>query len=318
MSTEANTTLLEVGGLELDTSSLVHAEHGQERAHEASLSVDLVLLLGVGSAERRVERTGDGGLTHAVGLLVDEASAARLGPAARRRVRRSVGLLVVTVGANDDDLESILVLTGVGSRLCGDVLAPERALEAGDGGRRGARALAGVELRITLNEDVEASAGLGRFALGGASSRVVGSEFVVPQVSATRDRGAQVSESLGVAGRSLGRNSKLVQSSVVLEGISSVGSDMRSVGVGLSSARVFRVDKSTVGTNLNIGSTTRGSGESESVSPANWSAGRWGHVGRRLVGRRQSTARNRRLGRGRARWGRARWWSSRIRSRRLA
>lgn len=100
VGTETLAVLLEVSSLELDAATLVHAEHGEPCANDAVLAVDLVLLLGVGSAERRIERTGESSLTHAVGLLVVELVAARLGLAARRRSRRVVGTLVVTIGTD--------------------------------------------------------------------------------------------------------------------------------------------------------------------------------------------------------------------------
>jgi len=184
---ETNTILLEVRSLELDATTLVHAEHGKEGADDATLAVDRVLLLGIGGAERRVERTGEGALTHAVWLLVVELVAARLGLAARRRSRRSVGLLVVSVGADNDYLEAVLVLAVVGSRRLGNILTPESALEAGNRVGLCARALARVPLGITLNEEVETSAGGGALALGSAGGSVVAGKLVVSKVTTARN-----------------------------------------------------------------------------------------------------------------------------------
>lgn len=109
VGTETLAVLLKVSSLELDAATLVHAEHGEPCANDAVLAVDLVLLLGVGGAERRIERTGESGLTHAVGLLVVELVAARLGLAARRRSRRVVGTLVVAVAADNHYLFDVSI-----------------------------------------------------------------------------------------------------------------------------------------------------------------------------------------------------------------
>ena len=82
VGTETLALLLEVSSLELNAATLVHAEHGEPHANDAVLAVDLVLLLGVGGAEGRIERTGESSLTHAEWLLVVELVAARLGLAA--------------------------------------------------------------------------------------------------------------------------------------------------------------------------------------------------------------------------------------------
>lgn len=302
VGTETDAVLLKVGSLELDAAALAVAEEGHPLSEPALLPVGLVLLLGVGGAEGRVEGSGDGGLTDAVGLLVDQVLAARLGLAARRRSRGNVVLLVVSVGSDNDDLETGLILAVVGGRLLGNILTPESALEAGDRVSLLARALFRVPLGVALNEDVEASAGLGRLALLGAGKRVVAGEFEVSKVSAAGDGGAQVGERLVPAGRSLGRGGHLVVNIVVLESIDGVRDGGRSVRVGLSSARVERVDESTVGADLDLSSTGWVSSEGPGVDPVDWGARGGSKIGRRLAGSRQSIARSRRLGGSRATW----------------
>lgn len=314
VGTETDAVLLKVGSLELDAAALAEAEDGHPLSEPSLLPVDLVLLLGVGGAEGRIERSGDGGLADAIGLLVDQVVAARLGLAARRRRRGNVVLLVVSVGSDNDDLEASLVLAVVGGRLLGNILTPESALEAGDRVSLLARALFRVPLGVTLDEDVEASAGIGLVALLGAGKRIVAGEFEVSKVSAAGDGGAQVGERLVPARRSLGRGGHLVVNGVVLESIDGIGNSGRSVGVGLSSARVERVDESTVGADLDLSSTGWVSSEGPGVDPVDWGARRGSKVGRRLAGSRQSITRSRRLGGRRATW----WWvatSGRRRSR---
>jgi hypothetical protein len=187
VGTETETSLLEVSSLELDASALVHAEKRENRADEAVLAVDIVLVLSVGGAEGGVERTGESLLAHAVRLLVVELLAARQGIRARRRGRRRVSLLVVTVRADHDNLEAILALTNVGSSVIGDVLTPDGALEAGNGVGVVARALAGVPLGVSLNEDVETGAGAGTVTVGRAGRDVVAGELLVSKVTAARD-----------------------------------------------------------------------------------------------------------------------------------
>jgi len=302
VSTETLALLLEVSSLELNAATLVHAEHGEPHANDAVLAVDLVLLLGVGGAEGRIERTGESSLTHAEWLLVVELVAARLGLAARRRSRRVVGSLVVTVGADNDNLESILALTDVGSRLLLDILSPESALEAGNGVRLVARALARVPLGVTLDVKVETSAGGGRVTLGGASSSVVAGKLVVSEVTAALNGGAEVYERRLVTGRSLSGGSQLVVNLVLLESIGSVGSGWWAVGVGLSSTWVIRVDETTVGADLDLSSACGVCGESVGVGPVNRGARRWCKVGRRRVGgRRSGGSRSRGNGRSRSR-----------------
>lgn len=280
VGTEADTVLLKVGSLELDAATLAEAEEGHPLSEPALLPVGLVLLLGVGGAEGRVERSGDGGLADAVGLLVDQVLTARLGLAARRRRRGNIVLLVVSVGSDNDDLEAGLVLAVVGGRLFGNILTPESALEAGDRVSLLARALLRVPLGVTLDEDVEASTGLGGLTLLGAGKRVVAGKFEVSKVSAAGDGGTQVGERLVPAGRSLGRVGHLVVNGVVLESIDGVGDGGRSIGVGLSSARVERVDEPTVGADLDLSSTGWVSSEGPGVDPVDRGARRGSKVGR--------------------------------------
>jgi len=160
VSTEALAGLLEVRSLELDAGTLVEAPHAQPSTPDALDAVDLVLLLGEGSAERRIERTRESLLTHAVAGVIVDLVAAVLGLAAGRNSGRGVGALVVTVRSSDDDLEIITALASVGGSLLGNLLSPDGALVVDNGGRVGARALVRVPLRVTLDVDVETSAGL--------------------------------------------------------------------------------------------------------------------------------------------------------------
>ena len=68
--------------------------------------------------------------------------------------------LVVAVGANDNGLEVLAVVTGVRSRFLVNVRAPQRTLVVGNRGRVRAVgglvvALGGVQRGVTLDVDVE-------------------------------------------------------------------------------------------------------------------------------------------------------------------
>jgi hypothetical protein len=169
-----------------------------------------------------------------------------------------------------------LVLTG--SRFLLDVLSPNTALELSDG-RSLAAALLWVELGVSLDEDVEASAGIGLVTVGRASRGVVGSEELVAEVSTSLDRAAIVGKGLGVSGRCLGFESEVRVLGVALEGVDSVGSSGRTVGVGLSGAWVERVDEAAVGADFNSCWASRLRGEGISVGPADRSARRRSDVG---------------------------------------
>ena len=133
VSTDTVSSLLNVGGLELHTGRLVHAEHAHYQVDPSGLLVHNVLLRGVRVAKSRVEGTGESLLADAVRLLVVNLVTAVLGLAARRRKsRRSVSRLVVTVGTGNDDLEATLVATLVGGSLLLDFLSPDGALELSD------------------------------------------------------------------------------------------------------------------------------------------------------------------------------------------
>jgi hypothetical protein len=171
-------------------------------------------------------------------------------------------------------------LTGGGLLL--DILSPDTALELSDGGGLAA-ALLWVELGVTLDEDVEASAGLSLVAVGRASRRVVGSEDLVAEVSTSLNGAVKVGESLRVSRGCLRVQCEVRVHLVALEGVDSVGSGVRSVGVGLSSAWVERVDEAAVGTDFNGSWASRFGGEGISVGPAYRGAGRRSDVGRRRV-----------------------------------
>ena len=302
VSTETLAGLLEVSSLELLTNSFVHPEHAQDLADDAELLVDLVLLLCVGGAEGRIEGTRERFLAHAVRLLVVKLLAAVLGLAAAGRRRRSVGLLVVSlstnsvtisctirilgctyVRANDDYLESGLVLSLVRGRLVLDVLSPDAALELGDG-RSLAGALIRVELGIPLNEDVEASAGLSRVTVGGARSRVVASQDLVCEISRALNRSVKVRESLLVSRGCLSRFSKILVDSVALESVDGIRRRWWTVGIRLSCTWVERVDEAAVRSNLNSSRASCVGRESPRVGPIDRSTRGGCDVGGRRVG----------------------------------
>jgi hypothetical protein len=271
--------LLKVGGLELGASTLVHAEHGKEHAEEARLLVDSVLGLSVGSAERGVERTGESLLAHAVARLVNELAATVGGLAAVRRRRRRVCALVVTVGASDDNLVAIAVLTTVGSSVLGDVLSPDAALVVDKSLRIVARALLGVPGRVALNVDVEASAGLGVVAELGAGVDVVAAEELVGKVTGASGGTLEVHERLLVAGRGLSVLGLVLVILVGQERLGGVGDLGVASDLGLRSAGVERVDEAAVSANLDGGGAGRVRSESPGVSPVDGSAaGRGGGV----------------------------------------
>jgi hypothetical protein len=110
VGSETVTFLLEVSGLELDTATGAETEHGHPGGDEAGLAVLSVLGDRICGAKGGVEGTREGLLADAVRLLVVKLVSARLGLRARRKRGRVVGLLVVTVGADNDNIESALVL----------------------------------------------------------------------------------------------------------------------------------------------------------------------------------------------------------------
>lgn len=291
VGSEALACFLEVSSLELNTATLVHAQHGEEGADQALSTVDLVLLLGVSGAERRIERTGESLLTHAVAGLVVELSTAVGGLAARRRSGRSVSALVVTVGTSNDDLEVIAALTSVGSGLLGNLLSPDRALVVDDGRRVGAGALVGVPFRVALNVDVEASTGVGLVAELGASVDIVACEDLVGDVTVAGGGTLQVDERLLVTLGRLGRDSELLVLSIVVEAIDSVILGRVARARRLRSTWVIRVDEPAVGADLDLSGASGVSGESVGVDPIDGSArggndtigGGWGLGGLRTV-----------------------------------
>jgi hypothetical protein len=274
VGTETLARLLEVSSLELDAAALVQAEQGEESTNEAELAVDFVLLLGVSSAERRIIGTGESLLAHAVTVLVVELGATVLGLAAAGRSRRSVGLLVVTVGTGNDNLEAVTALSCVGSCFLGNLLSPERALVVDSGRRLFARALVRVPLRVTFNVDVEASASLGAVAELTAGSGVVAVEGRVRDVAVTGGSTLEVDERLLVGRRSAGTGGELSISCVVQKSSDGIIDRGNTLARRLRSAWVVGVDEAAVCADLNIGSASGVRGESVGVDPVNGSAGR--------------------------------------------
>ena len=206
------------------------------------------------------------------------------------------------VGRVKTYFKAILALTDVGSRLLLDILSPESALEAGNRVGLVARALARVPLGVTLNVEVETSAGGGRVTLGSASSSVVAGKLVVSEVTAALNGSAEVNERRGVARWRLSTSSQLVVDLVLLESIGSVGGSRWAVSVGLSSTWVIGVDESAVGADLDLSSTGWVGSESVGVGPVNRAARRRCKVGRGWVGRGcGGGGRSRSLGRSRSR-----------------
>jgi hypothetical protein len=233
----------------------------------------------VGGAKRRIEGTGEGLLAHAEGLLIVELGTTGLGLGAAGKSRRSVRSLVVAVRADDNSFKSVLVLANIGGRRALDVLSPDAALELSDGGSL-ATALLRVELGITLNEDVEASAGVGGVAVSRASTRIVGCEKLVSKVTASFYRATEVRESLDITRRCLRQLGKRGVDSAALEGIDRVRNCKRSVGVGLCSTRIEGVDEATVSAHFNGSRACSSRSESPGVCPAYRRTRRRSDVGR--------------------------------------
>jgi hypothetical protein len=110
VGSETVALLLEVSRLELDTAAGAETEHGHPRSPNSVLLVGGVLRKRICGAKRRIEGTREGLLAHAVGLLVVELVSAALGLRAAGQGWWGVGLLVVTVGADDNNLKTALSL----------------------------------------------------------------------------------------------------------------------------------------------------------------------------------------------------------------
>jgi len=206
--------------------------------------------------------------------VIVDLVAAVLGLAAGRNSGRSVGALVVTVGSSDNNLEIIAALASVSGSLLGNLLSPDGALVVDNGGRVRARALVRVPLRVTLDVDVETSAGLAIVAELGAGIDIVAIESLVGDVATTGGSTLKVDEGLLVAGRSLGPNSKVLVLRVVQETLGSVILGRSASTLGLRSTWVIRVDETAVGADLDGSGASCDRGKSVGVGPAHWGAGR--------------------------------------------
>jgi hypothetical protein len=175
-----------------------------------------------------------------------------------------------------------MLLSLTGSCLLLDDLSPQTALELRNGGRLAA-ALLGVPLGVTLDEDVEASAGRSVVAKGRASAGVIRGEDLVREVSATRNRAIEVGEGLSITRWGFGIGSEARVHRIVLESINGIWRSERAVSVGLSSTWVQRVDEAAVSADLDGSRASRSGSESPGVCPANWSASGRSEIGRRGV-----------------------------------
>lgn len=281
MSTVANAVLLEIGSLELDAASLITTEPRHEHAEPARSAVDLVLLLGVGSADRGIIRTGEGLLTNAVAGVVVDLVLAVLGLLAVRGRRRGRGVvaarvvtaLVVTVGSSDNDLEVVAATASVSGGILCDLLSPDRALVVDGRGRLIARALRRVPCGITLDVDVEASAGLDGVAELGAACYIVAVKGLVRDVTTASGSTLEVDEGLGVASGSLGRDSELLVVRVVQETVNGIILGRCASTCGLRSTGVLGVDEAAVGANLDSSRASRDASEGIGVGPGDRCAG---------------------------------------------
>jgi hypothetical protein len=113
----------------------------------------------------------------------------------------------------------MLLLTG--SRFLLDVLSPKTALELGDGGSLAA-ALLWVPLGVTLDEDVETSAGCSLVAKSGASAGVIRGKELVGEISAALNRAVKVGEGLSVTTGGFGIAGQAREDRVALKGINSI------------------------------------------------------------------------------------------------
>lgn len=191
-------------------------------------------------------------------------------PAGRRRRGRS--LLLVSVGADDDNLEFVAGLALVDSSVLVHARSEDAALVLGNRRRVLARALIRVPGRVTLDVDVETFAQLGVVAVLGAPGDVVAFEDLVSEVGVGVDGSVEVLEGLLVARGGLSVLSHLVVDRVRLERLGCIGDSRRAICGGLGSARVQRVDESAVGANFNGSRASRVAGESPGVGPAHRSA----------------------------------------------
>jgi len=192
VSTEALALLLEVGSLKLHACTFV----GSKRPPGTGLLVHGVLGLCIGGTKRGIKRTRESLDTDVVLRFVQKLSAAVEGLAAARRSRGVVGLLVVTVGRDDDRFKAIQGRAYVsGTRLL-DVLSEDAALESGHGVRLAAGALSQVPLGVAFNEDVETCACAGFIAVQRTGVDIVACEFFEGKISIALNGTVVVCESL--------------------------------------------------------------------------------------------------------------------------
>jgi hypothetical protein len=207
IGTERNTVLGEDVGSE-EVAGLVLAVGVND-----VLLVEGGLRLASGGAERGVVGVGVEEPHAVVGVVVPAVLLDKRSVDSSGKVGRSVEVgngggalahgtveLGVTVGSSDDNVEVLAVLTLVGSRLFGDGVSVDGALDVGDRLRVGA-VRAGLEAGVTFKEKVETVTELLAVAEGGTGRRVVRVEGLVGQVSNLLSRSGKVDEGLGVAFR---------------------------------------------------------------------------------------------------------------------
>ena len=283
VSSPSSAVVGNLSSLELHAPGRAVAEHGSDGVDDGGdktgLHVDKVLLRSVSSAKRSIEGTGERVLAEAVLGLVVELLVAVLGVLPARRGGRCLILLLVTVGANDDNLEVIAGLASVDGGLLVDTRAENAALVLGDGRGVLARALVRVPGGVTLDVDVETLAQLGLVAVSSAPSDIVALEDLVGEVRVGVHGGIKILEGLLVSGGGLSLLGHIVVDLVLLEGIGGVGSGGRAIGSWLRSARVKRVDESAVSADLDSRGAGWVTGESPGVGPIDRCAGRRNDVG---------------------------------------
>jgi len=215
--------------------------------------------VGVGGAERWVEWTWEELGSEPVVATVDGlAGAVAWGSVTGLGSWGGQVGLVVSVRTGDDDVEVLAPATLVDSSSVVNVRSPKSALVVGDGrwvwapvtpnGSISGVVLAWILRWVTLNVDVESSAGGGVVTLGRAGSSVVRRESIKTKVRVGRSRTVHVVEGASITVRSDSLGSLGLEWSVVHEGADRhVG---WTIAVWLRSTRILRVDESTVSTSF--------------------------------------------------------------------
>ena len=254
MSTLRNTVLVDVEGVEhvaRSVGSLAGIAGGVPVASSGGV--------GVCSAERGVEGTweelGSEPVRTTINSLVGAVGRSGVGGDGRRSGDVD---LAVSVGASDDNVKVLAPVTSVGGGSVVNVRSPQSALVVGDGGwvrapvtpdsGGSAVVLARVLRWITLDVDVERSAGRGVVTKRGASGGVVRGEGSKSEVGVGRSGGVEVVKGASIAEGSQRTDSLGLERTIVVE----VGHGLirGTISVWLRRAWILRVDETTVGTSL--------------------------------------------------------------------